>query len=448
MSDHILLLNRIRRLSIALGFSCVLNIGVLALLSYTVSHERIPTPYCELKPASGEQQQAPLADFRGSAEMISQLCNLSFQELVNRLNQTQMIENGHTERDLVLACLVSFHHFDIDRALGAENTKRQKRIFTWRNKATHENMVFTVFPSLLQDQFNAIVQFAKTEQWPLTPEGLFSALQKQKLGQNIDSTLIETFILTPDFWTLELLFNRSTHSIRKQKLVELLLEGNWLLFKQFVDQQRHSQDLSAARRQKLLLDYIQVGSESAAEMILHTDFDFAVKKMDDAQVIALLQILPKRGESEKFAKEMLTSPRSLGVWQQASLRLYEYAGESIPNNWNYQTSLARFAPEKMNEVRPAAVEKLLSKPYVEDPIKKTPPPKIASKTTETRIIAQKTSSPTKKSQPAPPYRLYIVQEGDSLWKISRRFGVDMEVLMQRNQIQSSAIKPGTVLRIP
>lgn len=49
---------------------------------------------------------------------------------------------------------------------------------------------------------------------------------------------------------------------------------------------------------------------------------------------------------------------------------------------------------------------------------------------------------------SPQYRLYIVQEGDSLWKISRRFGVDMEAIKEQNRIGSSDLKPGTVLKIP
>lgn len=439
MSDHALLLNKIRRLSIALGISGAMNIGVLGLLAYTMSHERFPTPYCELKPASGNQLQTPLADFRGSAEVITQLYRLPFSELVSRLDHTQLIENGYTERDLVLACMVSFYYFDLSRALGVENLERQKRLFTWRNKATEEQVILTVFNGLTPQQFETIQQFAKREQWPLTPEGLFLALQKQKQRQNIDPSLLETFTLTPDFWTLELLFNRSSAQVRKQKLLELVLDGDWPLFKQFVDHQRHLQDLSEARRQKLLLDYLKEGSESAAELLLQTEWEFAVKKMDDAQVVILLQLLPKHVESEKYAKEMLVSPRSLGVWQQASLRLYEYAGESIPKNWNYQTSLARFAPEKVAESRPSAsLEKLL--------VKQVEPAKAKAVVSKPGPII-KAASPKSKA-PLPDYRLYIVQEGDSLWKISRRFGVDIEALKQRNHIQSNAIKPGIVLRIP
>lgn len=437
MTDNFLLTSKIRRLSIALTISSVINIGVLALLSYSMIHERPPTPYCELKPANADQLQTPLADYRGSAEVIAQLSKLSFQQLVNRLNHTQLIENGYAERDLALACLASFYHFDVERAAGYQDLL-QRRVFTWKNNATGENLILTVYPGMTNAQFNSIIQFAKTEQWPLTTEGLFLSLKKQKESQNIDPGLVETFLLTPDFWTVELLFNRFSPTIRKQKIMELLLEGNWNLFKQFVDQQRHLQDVSDARRQKFLLDYIKLGSESAAEILLVTDWDFATKKMDDAQVISLLQALPKKVDSERYAKEMLTSPRHLSVWQQASLRLYEYAGEAIPTDWNYKTSVTRFVPEKANEIPSSPIEKVVIKT---EPSKSIPK---EIKTVEKKPVIAK---PIEKAK-SPQYRLYIVQEGDSLWKISRRFGVDMEVLKERNQIQSSAIKPGTVLKIP
>lgn len=45
-------------------------------------------------------------------------------------------------------------------------------------------------------------------------------------------------------------------------------------------------------------------------------------------------------------------------------------------------------------------------------------------------------------------RLYIVQEGDSLWKIARRFNVDVEHLRAHNKLKSDALKPGTPIRIP
>ncbi len=43
---------------------------------------------------------------------------------------------------------------------------------------------------------------------------------------------------------------------------------------------------------------------------------------------------------------------------------------------------------------------------------------------------------------------YVVRKGDSLWKISRKFGVDVKLLMLVNRIYDDMIRPGDVLLVP
>lgn len=45
-------------------------------------------------------------------------------------------------------------------------------------------------------------------------------------------------------------------------------------------------------------------------------------------------------------------------------------------------------------------------------------------------------------------RTYIVQEGDSLWKIARKLHVGIKALKEENQLQSDLLRPGRVLKIP
>jgi LysM repeat protein len=343
-TDSSLFVKKIRHLSLALIISGALNMGVLSALLYWTLRERPPTPYCELKPASYEQQQVPLADLRGCKEMLTHLSRLSFPQLVNSLSRTQLVENGYTERDLALACLITFHHFDIQRALPKNAQPRQQRFLTWKPDGHQPPVTLVFYPHLTQQHFNAIIQFAKTERWPLTAEGLFSLLKKQKKEQ-WDANLVETFMLAPEFWTVELLFNRSGQQVDKQDLLLLLLEGEWSDLKQFVDQQRQRHDQSEARRQKFLLDYIKAGSPSAAKLL---------QKTDQASVLARLE-RPVMAE---------TSAVVLSVTTQAVARTY------------------------------------------------------------------------------------VVQEGDSLWKIARRFNVEVEALKRRNELKSDTIKPGSTLTIP
>lgn len=474
-SDPSLLLQRIRRLSQALLISGALNIGVLSLLLYWVLRERPPTPYCELKPASYEQQQTPLADQRRCTEAIAELSQLSFPQLVGRLSNTQMIEDGYAERDLALACLTAFHHFDIQRALPKNSQPQQKRFFAWKPKAQEPSIPLVIYPDLKQHHFDALMQFAKTERWPFTSEGLFLLLKEQNAKHDRNDNLVESFVLTPEFWTVELLFNRSGQDLAKNDILTILLEGNWPLLRQFVEQQRQLQDSSDARRQKFLLDYLKEGSPSAANLLIRTEWDFAVKKLDDQQAVAVLQLMAYNlPESERFAIEMLISPRSTNVWRRASEWLYVKAGEPQPDEWDYQIALARFAPEKSQDKHPkppapisapAALKVPVPKSANTSPIKQpvspkkplvtplkptneaappkppkaTPPPK-AKKVPEEKKPAKTSTQPKQRS--------YIVQEGDSLWKIARRFGVKIEDIRTLNGIQSDTLQPGVSLKIP
>ncbi|MCB1110897.1 MAG: LysM peptidoglycan-binding domain-containing protein [Chlamydiia bacterium] len=47
-----------------------------------------------------------------------------------------------------------------------------------------------------------------------------------------------------------------------------------------------------------------------------------------------------------------------------------------------------------------------------------------------------------------PPRRYVVQSGDSLWKISRRFDVKVEIIQEMNGLESQTLKPGTELVLP
>jgi LysM repeat protein len=466
-SDPLQFIKKIRHLSLALIVSGALNIGVLSLLLYWVLRERPPTPYCELKPASSEQQQIPLADQRGCAEVLAQLSQLSFPQLVSSLSHAQLIENGYAERDLALACLMAFHHFDLQRALPKNAQPQQKRLLAWKPKGQEATIMLVVYPDLTQQQFDVLAQFAKTERWPLTAEGLFLVLKNQKEKNAFDDHLIETFVLTYEFWTVELLFNRSGQRASKQEILTVLLEGNWAILKQFVDQQRQVHDSSDARRQKFLLDYVKAGSPSAATLLLKAEWEFAVKKLDDQQVIAILQLIPEDlPEAMAFAKEMLASPRSTSVWRQASEWLYAQAGERMPKDWSHHAALMRFVPDK-------ASTELVSKPPADPaPIapqlalaraKAVQPSTIKNNSAKKPlpIIAQVNQKPipskpspklteTKKAEPAAPANplVYVVQEGDSLWKIAQRFGVKVDEIKKLNNLKSDTLRKGTSLKMP
>lgn len=428
-------LKRVRRLIAALAVSGFLNIILLTSIFYSMVKERSPALYCEQRPTLTLKKQTPIAATETGSHTILRLQALSYEKLIPHLNSTIPVENGYCERDLALSCLVEFHYFDLDRALQGSTHRLQKRMITYGRRTDGSPAMITVYPALSDASFNSIILFASNEQWPQTAKGLFHILKQKK--EPSDSSLLDAFYLTPTFAAIEPIFRRLEIPIEKKEIVSILLEGDWQMLFNFAKQQRLYGDISDARRQHILLEYIAKGSPSAAVLLLKTDAPFATKKLDDQHVLRILALLTeKTEESEKFALALLTSPRSDAVWKMAATRLYGFAGEDLPSNLQYQLALSRFAQTTTNakpisiEKAPVAVVKVANKSTLEKPVER---PEETVKTA------------AKKNQPD---RLYIVQEGDTLWKVSRKFNIDVALLRRYNKLTSDILKPNSALRVP
>lgn len=309
-------LQRLRRITQCLFISGGVNILLLTAVFYLLFRESPPTPYCEAKPASLGEQQTPLALDRSNAEVIRKFRTMPLDRLIPRLSNSQLVENGFTQRELALAALVAFHHFDIKRALGPLPAPLQTRTVIFGKRPNGASAELTVYPCLSEAQFEAIVKFAQTELWPLTSKGLFLLRQKQGSG---DASLSDAIFQTPEFIAVMRLFNSAQKPVDKQELLNMLLEGNWQMLSSFYDHQRASQDLSVARRQKFLLDYIDKRSATAADILLRYEGAFAVQKLDDQHVVMVLQLLdPGAPAGSAYAKALLKSPRKDTVLEAAS----------------------------------------------------------------------------------------------------------------------------------
>ena len=143
---------------------------------------------------------------------------------------------------------------------------------------------------------------------------------------------------------VETLFKRADTEVDKMELLNVIKEGPWSILVRFAEQQRCAGSFSG-KTAAFLLDYIQMSSRSAAYLMLKTDGPFAAKKLDDAAVLAILDIIDiKTHEAEKFAIDLLINPRSDTVWKLAAGRLYDYAEEPKPDKFLHHAALARFVP--------------------------------------------------------------------------------------------------------
>lgn len=418
---------QIKRLIIALGISGALNIVLAASLAFIIFHEKHPTPYFELKPANKSAELNNISSYN-NASTIRQLRKKSFNELSALLTSIKLVENGYSERDLALACLISFHHLDFNRALGGGVNALQRRQQAYGKRSDGSIAEITVYPALREAQWQEILSFVASERWPQSSHGLFLNLKKQ--NGDPDPSLADAFALTSEFQMIHALFARSKYHVERGELLQLLLDGDWQVLSDFCSKQRSLQDLSDNRRQEQLLAYVNKGSKTAAFLLLKTDLPFAVRKLDDASTLTLLGLLQeKSSDSMKFASLLLNSPRSDAVWKMAATRLNEYTGVNHDSHIRQPTACIA-----LPSVSPKPTIKGIEKPQVI--------PEVVKVTAPAPVQVKK----------APPFsgkdRLYLVQDGDNLWKISRRFNIDIELLKKHNRLTTNTLKPGTPLRIP
>ena len=405
---------RARRLTQALIVSAALNVGLVATFAYFIMQEKEDVTGFELQPIL--QKSETVINHEG---LLRSYSTSSFQDLLAVLEDKEHVEQGFTKRDFALACLVAFHHFNLEKALGGPKVSERHVLFT--SQEGFEKIDLALFPGLTDYQYQAIAQYAKTEKWPLTAQGLFFEIQR---SSNRDASLLEAFYLSAEFHAVSTLFAKTGLMLEKETIVTLIAEGNWKLLDDFTRQQRAAQDLTESRRRTLLLEFLQCHSKAAARIIIETDMEFALKRLDDAQVLLVLDTLSDKSPYlENFSKGLLASPRSDGIWKRAASTLYAARGETLPEPYDHAAALQRFVSSTITPAQsaPAPQAEIAAKPA-------TPDVKVISK--------------------GKPKRLHLVQEGESLWKIARRYHITVEELKKFNHLDSDKIRPGRTLEIP
>lgn len=398
-------MRKARRLMQALMMSAALNIGLLGTFLYFVFKEKMSLSEVEYEP-----QKVALSKEQVTLQtVLAGYSTLSFQELLLRLGNKDHVEQGYTKRDLALACLVGFHHFNLERALGGLTVQKRKLYFA--NSDNQEVIEIASFPGLADYQYQAIVQYAEMEKWPLTPQGIFFEI---KSTTEKEPSLMEAFYLTPHFHFIHTLFTKSGLFLKKELLIQLLKEGSWNLVEETAGELRQTGDFSVDQRRALLLRYLEQHSKTAAIILLQTDPEFALKKLDDAQVLQVIDLLTIH-TPKVFAKQLLASPRSDAVLKKAALVLYLHAQEAIPEPFDLNMAKHLFLGTALptQEAAPKAMVK-----------------------------------PEAQKAPHKATIVHTIEPGDSLWKLSQKYKVPIETIMRLNKMETEKLRPGKTLLIP
>ncbi len=396
---------RVKFLTQTLILSVALNIGLVATFFYFVLQKKKTSVVFEKSPV--ETTQNVLTSHLFNEELLTTYSTLSFQELLDILKDTTPVEDGYKKRDLALASLAAYHFFNLEKALNF--FPFQKRQLSFIHQEGQEKIDITVFPGLSQEQFDAVIQYAKTEKWPLTAKGIFFELKDESNRQ--DTTLLETFYLTSEFRLIETLFTRSGLLFPKEFLVFLVTQGDWTMIENFADEQKQAQDLTPLKLKTFLLNYVKKRSLPAAKILLQWDPEFVAKKLEDFDLILFLDLFPDSTPTlTLLLKDLLVSPRSDAIWRKSAEKLYAFHKLPMPETYNYELVLQTFFPD----------------------------------------IPRSKTEPAPEAQPSTPNqkRTYVIQPGDNLWKIAKKNKVTIEALRKHNRLTTDKLRPGKVLEIP
>lgn len=206
-----------------------------------------------------------------------------------------------------------------------------------------------------------------------------------KVQGELPASLETALTLTPHFRAVEVLLSRATPPATRAQIVTLFRQGDWPTLDQFTEEQRSSQELSDERRRHLLTALFNSGSPLAGRLLLRFDGPYILHRWSDGEVVDLLQKLGEpSAEGHAFAFELLKTPRSSAVLKAAAALL---SGEK-------------------EEMKVAAVKEVKEE------------------------------------------RTHVVQKGESLWLLARRYSCSVDDLVRLNQLRSETITVGQKLQLP
>ncbi|MEI6241915.1 MAG: LysM peptidoglycan-binding domain-containing protein [Chlamydiota bacterium] len=386
-----------RILTQVLIFSGAVNIGLLSTFFYFVLKDKQIVPLEKMEPKVVKKEIT-------KQELFSLYSSMSFRELLTLLINKEHIEDGYLKRDLALGFLTQYHHFDLIKAIG--NRAIQKRKISFGKEKDSGSLI--IFAGLLDEDYEAVLRYAYTEKWPYTAEGIFSLIQKSTKPR--DPTLEQAFFLTSEFQNIQSLFGLE---IQNEVLLDLLSEGKWEVITSFFTASKEKELMLEEKRRSFLHKYLDQNSSMAAKLFLQTDFLYVLKKFDDQQILSLLNLLQEKNEPvQQLCLELIKSPRSDVVWKKSAEKLFVFAKEPFPEKYNQEDVVAHFFPKM----------------------------KGSKKSTPLKDIAW--------GKEHPNHSLYLVKDGDSLWKIARAHKIEMDEIIRVNDLKNDKIRPGKKILLP
>ena len=388
-------MKKIRFLTKLLLVSGAMNIGLVTALFYVSGKS--------LKKEEVRSKQIVLEKSNG--EVLAAYFKSSFSDLIKELKDKTILQDGYAKRDLALACLVNYHYLNLEKAISGKRV--QKRKLTFFHHDGGESFQVEVFPNLDDLDFSLIEKFVKEEKWPLSAEGLFIDLKKE--GREKDPALESAFFATSEFYILYTSLKRLDETLSKEKILDFLLEGSFEGLQLWIAKTKSGVNFLEGIRE-LFQDAVKRGSSKAAHLWINLDQEYIQRKLTDLELHHLVQALYENDLATNiFLKQVICSVRSDEVRKEAALKLYAFAKVAPPEPYDHEQALKTFLPT---------------------------------------MFVKKDPSPATPPAYTPVVKKHLVADGDSLWKISRKYKVSIETLREHNHLKKDTLKPGQEIIIP
>ncbi len=415
MSQEQFFKKRSKRLGYLLGVSCFLNISLLSFGMYEWKEGGFSfLAVSSFRPQKSKLYRQNGTDLPTLTKSLQELDELDFQTLTSVLKDNALVAEGYSKQALALSLLAHRHYFDVQRALGHPIPVR--RLFTYISEE------IVLYPDLDDKDFQKAHEFATSERFPKTCQGLL--LQHKEMP---DPLLKETILQTSEYRTVEILLTRGT-DISRDAIFDLLQKIDYKEIQKLHQEMLKAQDFSPEVRRGFLIANLP----HSAEILYKTDPRFAAHTLSDKQVLSLLSTLESNPQyAKEYAVELLDSPRSKAIWNRAYLFLCDQL-QLDPKQETRDSMLKRFGRVQPKKEAPPA------------------PPKKKEEAPAPKTPAKPSAKPSPKPAPIQPpkEKLHVVQQGDTLWHLSKRYGIDIQTLKKYNKLSSDALKPGSTLKIP
>ncbi len=354
---------------------------------------------------------------------LSEFANWEYARLLAELSNGELMEDGFTRGGLALAILIEKFDFDVDRALLGKELHRR----TLKDARTAHQ--YTLIADLQTSDFERVRNFAEQERWPMTPRGLFQRFCDQArarvIGEDlspIDPSLIESLFASDAFCAFARLF---PPDIPRQYLALTALHLNWseLCPRDLGSYTLAEKSGASSLRCDLLLRAIERGSKPAAYLLIMSDFDFALHKTSDLAMQQLLTLVDTyTAEALAVSMGVLRGPRGDTVRELAAKRACHFL--NLPPPIGEQWGLLARALVQSGDFSSRGSEE------------------IAERISGAWHASREDVEPVHRA-----LQEHIVQPGDTLWKLSKTYGMTVRDLMRRNDLSRDFLHIGQILRI-